>query len=219
MPYFTERTPTGRVVDTSTKLSMPGVFDAITGAGYLGVIRYVPLPENEATADIDAVELQAILGAGLGLLLVQHPRYPGWNPSTENGATDAATAIDFARAAGYAKGAHIFLDLEGIAAAATAEATIVFANAWAAAIVNSEYLAGCYVGYDVPLTAVQLYDLHDVNTYWSDDGQRAVATRGFAMKQGAGIKIASVSFDPDVVKPDQKGETPMWMTAAPVPVV
>ena len=45
----------------------------------------------ESFARTSAVE--AICGAGLELLLVQHVRYPGWDPAKENGDFDAAAAL------------------------------------------------------------------------------------------------------------------------------
>jgi hypothetical protein len=203
-----QRIPTCKIVDASAKLT-PDNIDSVAADGYKGIVRYVPLPGVVAASDIDAGELEAIVGGGLGLMLVQHVRYPGWNPALYKGAHDAAVAVQSAMAAGYPAGAHIFVDLEGIKG--TAHATITFANDWADAVVAAGYRAGCYVGYAVPLTPEQLYDLHDVNSYWSDAGKRAVATRGFAIKQRPQIFIDNVPFDPDDVEPDQLGETPYWM--------
>ena len=203
-----QRAPTCKIVDTSAKLTAD-VLSAIVDAGYAGVVRYVRLPGVADTWDIDADELTTIVGAGLGLMLVQHVRYPGWNPASYSGKDDAAAALERAQAAGYAAGSHIFLDLEGIKAKAT-DATIRFANDWADAVVDAGYKAGCYVGYAVPLTAMQLYELHRVDSYWSDAGRRAVAKRGFAVRQHAEIMIQGVPFDPDDIAPDEKGETPSW---------
>jgi Rv2525c-like, glycoside hydrolase-like domain len=203
-----QRIPTGKIVDTRAKLTSANVL-SLVGAGYSGVVRYVPLPGLTGSGDIDAVECQAIVTGGLGLMLVQHSRYPGWNPAAHKGAEDAAAALERASAAGYLPGAHIFVDLEGIKG--TAHATIVYANEWADAIVSAGYRAGCYVGYQVPLTPIQLYDLHDVDSYWSDFGQRSVATRGFAIKQHQQTYIDGLPFDLDDVAPDHLGETPFWL--------
>jgi hypothetical protein len=120
-------------------------------------------------------------------------------------------ALQYAEAAGYLPNAHIFLDLEGILVGATANSVITFANDWATTIVAAGYSAGCYVGYDVPLSAQQLYDLPNFNSYGSDAGPRAVATRGLAMKQQAQIQMGGENFDPDVVKADLLGDTPLWI--------
>jgi hypothetical protein len=199
------------MVDTDVKLSAD-LIARIRAEGYSGVARYVPLPNNGAGSDIDATELAAILDGGLGLLLVQHVRKPPWNPAAHSGEADAHMALEFARAAGYEPRSHIFLDLEGIAG--TGPDTKSFAETWAAVIAAGGYSAGCYVGYEVPLSAQELYDLHTINSYWSDAGPRAVAVRGFAIKQHAQIIIAGVPFDPDTIQLDARGDTPIWTIAA-----
>ncbi len=208
MPNIAQRSKPGRAVDTDAKLKAAQI-DAIRTAGYSCVIRYVPLPGISAATDIDAAELVAILGANLGVMLVQHTRFAGWNPANHSGKTDAQAAIAAAQEAQYIAGAHLFVDLEGIDG--TAAATIQFANDWADAIVSAGYLAGAYVGFDVPLTPEQLYELHRINSYWSSEGPRSVATRGFAMKQGATLTIDGVEVDPNVIQLDEKNETPVWM--------
>jgi hypothetical protein len=213
MPYIVQQATECRFVDTATKL-MPPVIAQVAANGYAGVVRYVPLPGNKLDPDIDSKELGSILDAGLALLLVQHVRNPKWNPARHPGEIDAAAAIKVANAAGYLPGAHVFLDLEGISG--NAADTKAFAEAWAAAIVQAGYRAGCYVGYDVPLDAVQLYDLRNIRSYWSDAGTRVVARRGFAMKQQQpSIIIAGVEFDIDTMQPDNLGDTPFWMIAQP----
>ncbi len=199
----------GSIVDTATKLS-PDPIQRVRAAGYRGIARYVPLRDNRADGDIDPTELGSILAAGLGLLLVQHVRLPGWNPAQHSGDADAHMAVEFARTAGYQARSHIFLDLEGISG--TGPDTKAFAEAWAAVIASAGYSAGCYVGYDVPLDAQELYDLRTINSYWSDAGNRAVATRGFAIKQHPEIQIAGVPFDADTIQIDGRGETPIWTT-------
>jgi hypothetical protein len=197
-------------VDTDCKVAQ-NVATTVIVAGYSGIARYLPLPGNSPKGDIDAAELQGILGTGLALLLVQHVRRPGWSPAKCSGETDALTAVEFAKAAGYAPGAHVFLDLEGIEG--TAQDTTTFAEEWAAVVVQTGYRAGCYVGYGVPLDGLQLYNLHHFNSYWSDAGPRSVATRGFAIKQQEPvITLGGVSFDPDILQLDNLNEAPFWMT-------
>jgi hypothetical protein len=199
--------PIGHIVDTTAKLSAEHI-QPLLDADYRGVARYLRLPGLSDVQDIDASELTALVNGGLGVLLVQHVRYPGWNPANYAGAVDAAAATVQATAAGYPMGAHIFVDLEGISG--TAADTAKFANDWADAVVAAGYLAGCYVGYNVPLSPAELYELHRVNSYWSDPGPRKVATRGFAIKQAAQIMISGLKFDPNVVARDNEDETPRW---------
>jgi hypothetical protein len=214
MAYAIAQVPQGKLVDTNRKVN-GAIVAQLAADGYAGMARYVPLPSNPAQGDIDAAELGVILGGGLGLLLIQHVRFEGWDPAQCSGSADAARAIQSAQAAGYLPGAHIFVDLEGPAAQATAGSMIAFANDWADAIVAAGYLAGCYVGFGLPLSPDQLYsELYQINSYWSDAGPRKVAVRGFAIKQGQGFKIEGVPFDHDVVTPDQKGQTPLWTVNA-----
>jgi hypothetical protein len=211
MPNVVQQAIACDVVDTDAKLT-PAVIAQVAAKGYAGVVRYVPLPGVKADNDIDAGELQAIVDGGLAAMLVQHVRYPGWNPAMCSGQGDALAAIETAKTAGYLPGGHIFLDLEGIDGSAAD--TKVFAEQWGATIVQAGYCAGCYVGYGVPLNAVQLYNLHDFHSYWSDAGPRQVATRGFAMKQkGPAVTIGGIRFDPDTMQPDRLGDMPFWMIA------
>jgi hypothetical protein len=211
MPYVVERASPCKIADTSAKLN-PLILQQVRSAGYAGVARYVPLPNNNPKSDIDAQELGAIMEVGLGLLLVQHVRAPTWDPDQHSGETDARTAVQFARAAGYLDGAHLFVDLEGIHGSGAA--TKAFAEAWARVVVGEGFLAGAYVGYGVPLNPQELYDLHAITSYWSDLGPRVVAQRSFAIKQQAEIVIAGTRFDPDTIQADDLGETPAWMTMA-----
>src|SRR5580700_2307194 len=64
--------------------------------------------------DITRDEAMGILDAGLILLLVQHPREPGWIASEARGREDGKWAADNAAAIGYPPGAYIALDLEGL---------------------------------------------------------------------------------------------------------
>ncbi len=202
----------GSAVDTSAKLGLDAI-GSVAAAGYACIIRYVPHVGSPGAFDIDEGELNAILNAGLAVMLVQHPRKPGWDPGTVSGTEDADLAVARARGAGYLPGAHLFVDLEGISG--TVAATTQYANDWAARVRAANYLAGAYVGFAVPLSPRQLYALPDINSYWSDIGPRHVDTRGFAMKQQPTVVLNGIPYDPDTIQADGRGETPIWMTSAP----
>ncbi|HEX8792998.1 MAG TPA: glycoside hydrolase domain-containing protein [Polyangiaceae bacterium] len=204
----------GRWVDSSTPLT-PAVCAELVREGIVGVVRYVPLPNNPAHADISAAEAALILDAGLQLLLVQHVRMPPWSPSQHDGYTDGAIAAGSARAAGYAPGCHVFLDIEGVQG--DAASTSLFCDNWARAVKSAGYRAGLYCGYSDPLSADQLYERPGFTTYWSDAGHRRVSTRGVAMTQGNEITIAGTKFDTDVIAPDLLGEVPWALTEENVP--
>ncbi len=208
----------GLWADSSTRLTRTSA-SALKSAGYVGVFRYVPLPGVNAAADIDADELAMLLDVGLEVGLVQHVRFKetwldGWSPRAHSGASDAAVAADAAQHAGYGAG-HIFCDFEDVDTTCTAEGARVFLEAWASRALQSGFRAGVYVGFQIPLTPEQLYELRGVDIFWSDAGHRKVATRGVAISQGPELTVGGVRIDTDQVSPDLLGGLP-WV-AAPSP--
>ena len=213
MNLVAEPATPGRWLDTNWPCQ-PSVLAAVKAAGYVGLARYVPLPGVQSAGDITAGELQNICAEGLECLLVQHVRYPGWDPAKHDGGADANAAINAAVEAGYPGGGHIFLDLEGISGSAFA--TTAFAVDWCRLMATADLRAGVYVGYAVPLHPADLYDIPVADCYWSDAGPRQVATRGFAIKQGAEVTIAGVRFDTDTIIPDLLGGLP-WVAKSAEP--
>jgi hypothetical protein len=203
-----ERIRPGKIVDTSGVMT-PKLVSTVKSAGFGGVVRYVPHVGAAGQHDITAQEAGIILGGGLGLLLVQHVRLTNWNPADCSGHDDGMAAASRAYGCGYLPGAHIFCDLEGMAGGAAAAQD--YANSWADAVVAAGFLAGCYVGYQVPLSPQQLYQLHRMTSYWSDAATRQVAGRGFSMKQHFPITLGGLQFDPNDVAVDHRGETPAWV--------
>jgi Domain of unknown function (DUF1906) len=198
----------GNWVDTDVKCN-DAALESLVNAGIAGVYRYLPLPRNGLGSDLASPELDLICSMGLELGAVQHVRMPGWNPADHSGHEDAVVATAYAALAGLAKGTHIFLDLEGLSSRATSIATKGFAEDWAHTVLGAGYLAGLYVGYDLPLDAEALYLLHGITSYWSDAGNRAVLTRGFSLKQHAGdVTLGGVAFDRDTLQADRLGDVP-----------
>ena len=207
--------PAGNFVDASAKMT-PLLLDALANRGYLGIIRYVPLPGVDPRADVDAAELAMITAhpARFCSMFVQHPRFPGWKPREHDPEADARHAAQFARAAGYPSGVHGFVDAEGMSADTTAAEAHSYNSRFAHVLVEEGYRAGLYDGYSEPETPEQLYEIHDVDSYWSDMANRRVATRGTAVVQGPQFALLGVAFDPDDVRPDLLGSTPMVVRAA-----
>lgn len=203
-----ERMQPCKIVDTSAALLLDNI-RKVKEAGYAGIVRYVPHTGLAGRRDITAEELGLIVDEGLGALLVQHCRVK-WDPGKHDPEDDATAAVSRAFGVGYALTSHIYVDLEDIVG--TKQATIDYTNRWCTTVKQCGYSAGIYVGFGIPLTAQELWAIHDANTYWSDAGPRRVAVRGFAIKQGAQFSIGGVPFDPDMVFYDQKGETPLWTT-------
>lgn len=213
----------GPYVDSAWPCGSPHLIAALKGytppgkillAPKLGIGRYVPLPGVQSGGDITALELQALTAAELLVFLVQHVRYPGWDPTQHDGAKDGQHAADHALAVGYPAGAHLYLDLEGVGMMGTVGSTTAFASDWQRAVLAAGFRAGLYVGYAVPLSATDLFMLRGFNSYWSDAGPRVVAKRSFAIKQGKTVTIDGVKFDEDDVRPDLLGELPYFAGAA-----
>lgn len=205
--YARPATP-GPTFDTATKIRSRETADALWRAGYRNVGRYLPLPNNDPSGDIDAPELDLLCGIGFGVFLIQHPRAPGWRPADHSGASDGITAVNRARMAGYPNRCHIYFDLEGIDG--TVEETRVWVSSALATVRLAGYGGGVYVGFEQPLSPMDLYLLHNANTYGCDWGDRQVAERGFAWKQTApDILVAGVRIDKGVILPDLKGELPI----------
>ena len=207
--------PVGKFVDASVKLT-PTLLDALANRGYLGIVRYVPLPGVDPRADIDAEELEMILAhpARFCAGWVQHPRFPGWRPREHDPEADAQCAVRFARAAGFPSGVHGGNDAEGMSADTTAAEAHLYNCRFAHVVVEEGYRGRLYDGYSEPETPEELYEIPDVTSYWSDAANRRVAKRGCAMVQGPQFELLGVAFDPDEVRPDLLGETPMVVRAA-----
>jgi hypothetical protein len=211
----------GNYLDCDTTVTA-AVCAAVKSAGYLGIGRYLPfhgLAPTPANGCISAAELAVITSSGLDAFFVMHVRGTQatnfhWHPSACNGADDANDACDCAIAAGVPSGVHIFLDLEAISDGAVA--TIEYANDVHRQIAARGFKPATYVGFDVPLSPEQLYELTG-DCYWTASGA-TVATRGAAIVQGSGVVIAGVSFDRDIVATDKLGGLPLMCGAGPADV-
>jgi hypothetical protein len=201
--------PPGEAVDVDVPLTEL-LLDALANRGKLGIIRYVPLPGVNPTADISPVELERILShpACFWSAFVQHPRFPGWRPREHDPEADARLAAAHARAAGYPAGCTGYVDAEGMHEDTTWQEAHAYNSAWARVLVAAGFRAGLYDGYSEPETPTELYAIHDVTTYWTDLANRQIATRGTAIIQGAEFDLLDVRFDADFVRPDRLGETP-----------
>jgi hypothetical protein len=218
MGFVVKPATPGLWFDTSTKLTATSA-RAMRLKGYLGALRYLPLPSNSPANDIDYPEAAIIAGAGLELSLIQHVRFPGWDPSKQSGTVDAGIACFYAMGAGAKAGANLFLDFEGVSLTASVAQCKIYIEAWAASVIAHGFRAGLYVGYQIPLGPVDLYDLRGITCYWSDFGHRVVATRGCAVVQkNPDILVAGIKIDEDWVSPDLLGDLPQVMAAGPTPL-
>ena len=166
--------------------------------------RYVSL-SNPLPGDLDIEERDAILNAGLTLLLVQHVNYPGWFAAATLGSSHGQAAAAHAKLVEYPQGAHLACDLEGVNDESTPAQVIDYVNGWCRAVIAAGYLPCLYVGYACGLTPQQLWELPLVSRYWSDFGKRNVANRGFTCVQSPQVTVAGVQVDPDHAMPDKLG--------------
>jgi hypothetical protein len=211
-PAVARRALPGLYLDTDEIVTRT-VAQAVKANGYLGIIRYVPLPGNNPKDDITPGELEIYLEEGLVSWWVQHVRLPGWDPSQHDGEKDALFACNFAKLAGYVPTTHGSLDLEGIAPTAKRMDVIQYASDFTHVVVSEGFSGMIYMGYDCPLDPVDYWDFRDADQYWSDAAKRRVYKRGVSVNQGAEIIIAGTKFDRDTVAADNLGDTPI-VTAA-----
>lgn len=182
--------------------------------GYRFAVRYVPRETAHAN-DITSDEMQALLNAGLGVMLVQHVESDtSWMPTDDKGRRYGATAAAIAKAVGYPKGATLWLDLEGVSLMATVDVVARYANLWFDAVNAAGYFPGIYVGWHAGLTADQLYRRLKFVRYWGAynlNADQRPATRGVCMQQSPGRAPEGVPFpvDVDTVTGDKLGGLPM----------
>jgi hypothetical protein len=216
----------GLWLDTDVPLTAAILQAVVDETDAEGVWRYVPLPGNDPADDITLRELARICatrkrdGQLLQCGLVQHCRRPELNDLTAHPSdVDAAAAFEHARAVGYPEPAHIGLDFEGLAQIPrnTRAVCIRWAIGWQSRLIAASYAALLYHGYGVPLSALDLFELPGFNQYWSDAGDRPVATRGNSIVQGAAVTIGGCPFDRNVIKADHRGDVPTvagWLDVA-----
>jgi len=193
-------------VDTSSKLTAvtaSRIADSqILGRACKFVARYVffgpPRPQ-----DIDIVEAGLIVGAGLGLILVQHPRLPEDNILTPAlGVADATWAVKNAIAAGCdpsvmqpldGKPPWLVVDMEGVRD--PGPQSFGYAQSWMQYVSDRGFRAASYIGYDSGLTTAGLASLDAQFSpgWWCDFAPlttRPVPPRGYDVKQHVQVALA-----------------------------
>jgi hypothetical protein len=180
--------------------------------GYAFCVRYLSRGQGQAPGDLSAAEAGAILGAGLGLMAVQHVRMPGWSPTTALGTADGTNAAYNAGQVGFPAGVNIWCDLEGVEPAAVAPDVIGYCNAWAGAVAAAGFVPGLYVGANCILDGQQIYDL-DFQHYWKSLSRVPVLpSRGYQMIQTiVPAAVNGIGIDQDVTQTDTEGGQAMWL--------
>jgi hypothetical protein len=184
---------------------------AMVRAGYRYAVRYVPRV-TQTPPDITRAELDRLLHAGLGVMLVQHVEPGLWLPDAEKGTAYGKQAAASAIAARYVRGATLWLDLESVAIKKVDVETIVqYCNNWHSAVAAQGYEPGIYVGWQPGLDASQLYRRLRFTRYWGAyNVDNVPAVRGFCMRQHEAKAPTGVRFqiDSNVVNVDRLGGRP-----------
>jgi len=186
---------------------------AFKSAGYAFCVRYVPRKAELQAGNLTHAEALDILNAGLALMAVQHVELPPWKPNTNLGTLYGKYAATYARqTAALPPGMNLWCDLEGVAPGTPVQDVIAYCQAWYYAVHDAGYIPGLYVGYDVILTAEQLYNDISFQHYWRAYNGPEVSTRGFQLIQKTEKTLDGITFDPDVAQTDGLGDSALWLT-------
>ncbi len=186
-------------------------------AGFDFAVRYVPrnfvaTPGN-AQGNLTTSEAEAILGAGLALMVVQHVASAGWTPSQSLGDSYGSYAVANAQEIGLPPGMILWVDLEGVASGTPASTTTAYCQAWADQVSAAGYVPGVYIGANTGLSASEIEAL-PFDYYWqSGSSVPALNQTGYCMVQSISSSyiVDGVAYDLDVVQTDLDGKTPVWL--------
>jgi hypothetical protein len=185
---------------------------AFFAQGFRFCIRYVSRVAQQNANDLSASEARNLLGAGLALMIVQHVRGDGWNPSAELGASDGVHAAYHAFVIGFPQGINVWCDLEGVATGTPAQDVIDYGNAWFDAVQAAGYVPGIYVGADAILDGPSLrHDLKFAHYWKSLSTVPDIPGRGYQMVQSNEHDANGLSTDDDRTQTDQLGGTVLWL--------
>lgn len=204
-----------RGFDCNTRVSFADA-RKLLNAGYRFAIRYAPRVTAHNN-DLSSPEVNTLLSAGLGIMVVQHVEAEtghGWNPSQAKGKSYGMVAARHALECNIALGTNVWLDLEDIAPGTPHEDVIAYCNAWYNEVARVGYIPGIYVGYNAILSPTELYSRLKFSHYWGAynlNKDQEPATRGIQMHQGVEVSVPGVAFkiDPDIVLPDKLGGLPL----------
>lgn len=219
MPIIATAREQARGFDCNFELS-PADAKAFRAHGYEFAVRYVRRADQHPY-DLSARELEAILGAGLALMCVQHVESElSWEPYAEKGARYGAAGAAHATALGL-PGGMLWLDLEGVALGTPERVIAEYCNAWHEAVSGAGFLPGLYVGWHCGLTPYVLYHALAFSHYWAAynlNADEQPIVRGVQMRQWVKVPAdvppgITQSFDVDTILADKLGGLPAWITA------
>lgn len=175
-------------------------------SGYRYCTRYVGRTQM-ASNDLSSTEANAILDAGLGLMVVQHVSAWNWTPTSKLGIEYGTNAAAFAKEIGIPPGVNLWCDLEGVATDCPSDMVIDYCNYWYNAVNNAGYTPGLYVGAQCILNGTQLYEALSFKHYWkSGSTVPDVKTRGYQLIQhNLDVTVNGVQIDQDTSQNDHLG--------------
>jgi hypothetical protein len=209
-------TPGARGFDTTVVLDT-ALARRFKQEGYSFCIRYLSLfstDDEVADGDLTRPEAEAILDAGLALMVVQHVRSPGWVPSATLGLQTGNHAANNAIFVGLPAGMNVWLDLEGVNSSSPATDVIDYCNSWFNQVQFVGYVPGIYVGASAQLTSDQLYYSLKFQHYWQSGSiVPDVTVRGYQMVQTAlDQTLNGISIDINQTQNDRLGGSALWLT-------
>lgn len=195
----------------------PALAKDFKARNYVFAVRYIRRGTFHKF-DLTVEEMNAILGAGLGLMLVQHVESESaWVASKDKGASNGAVAVAEAQKLGVPEGTMIWLDLEGVAPGTASQDIIDYCNTWHDQVASAGFTPGIYIGWHAFLSAEQLYGKLKFQHYWSAyNNDQQVAVRSFQMRQHSAKPsehAPGVEIDTDVIQPDKLGGVPTLLVA------
>jgi len=212
LPGTVQPAPNGSLgFDADTPITA-NVAQQFAGQGYAFCVRYLSRGPVQGASDLSMAEADAILGAGLALMAVQHVRPEPWSPTTALGQSDGTNAAVNATAIGFPAGVNVWCDLEGVDKAAAAQDVIGYCSAWYAAVLAGGFVPGLYVGANAILSGQQLYDL-PFQHYWKSLSKvPPIPVRGYQMIQTfVPQPVNGIGIDQDVTQTDLQGGGAIWL--------
>lgn len=182
------------------------------------VYRYVSRTPQQNSQDLTAKEAIGIVGAKMGLGVVQHVAPENWKPTGSLGANYGKAAADRLEEIGLPPSAELVCDLEGVEPKVEHGFVIDYCENWHKAVAAKGFVPMLYVGWHCGLTAEELYALPFVRYWGAYNNEVVPATRGWQLKQSEypgkkAVPGVTFSFDVDTVKKDKLGSLPTLFAA------
>ncbi|HTD35183.1 MAG TPA: glycoside hydrolase domain-containing protein [Candidatus Elarobacter sp.] len=207
--------PGARGFDASDTLSDATIAAAVS-KGFTFCLRYLRFEDHLRPGDLDNDEAARIVNAGLALMAIFPYPGDGWSPDEATGTLYGTRSANAALEIGFPSGVNIWIDVEGVNAASSAQDVIAFVNAWSAAVSEPGYVPGIYVGANAGLDGNQLYYDLTLQHYWQSGSiVPAVAVRGYQMIQTIRRPTPVIGTNPvdfDTTQTDHSGGNAQWLT-------